>query len=244
MNWISRFRPHICTRIHISSALKFDYHIHLDLPNQIHSRTNRIEIAGKSILCKHFAWHLSWNVKFRTPIKSIINWILSIRVKRDKFLWIDDSIRIIPINIFNIFCFYSNLHRRLLLVFVVFLSKLSVDSWITVIWIKTKAQKMGNTASHTHEPLERGYARDAYGDIKNTVCLFYLFVCVLLIFGIFFSVVLSWKRFQETCTFHSIIQNLITITSPRDNKLQFIPWHTQFTCISMSNTFACSGWQK
>lgn len=30
---------------------------------------------------------------------------------------------------------------------------------------------MGNTSSHTHEPLERGFARDRFGDIKNTVCL-------------------------------------------------------------------------
>lgn len=33
--------------------------------------------------------------------------------------------------------------------------------------------KMGNsTSAHTHEPLERGFTRDRFGDIKNTVCLF------------------------------------------------------------------------
>lgn len=31
---------------------------------------------------------------------------------------------------------------------------------------------MGNTSSHTHEPLERGFARDRFGDIKNSVCFF------------------------------------------------------------------------
>lgn len=49
---------------------------------------------------------------------------------------------------------------------------------------------MGNTASHSHQPLERGYARDAFGDIKNTVCLIYFsFVCVIKI--VLFSSLLS-----------------------------------------------------
>lgn len=29
---------------------------------------------------------------------------------------------------------------------------------------------MGNSSSHTHEPLDKGFTRGTYGDVKNTVC--------------------------------------------------------------------------
>lgn len=35
---------------------------------------------------------------------------------------------------------------------------------------------MGNQPSHTHEPLEHGFTRDAYGDIKNSVCFIFSIV--------------------------------------------------------------------
>lgn len=31
---------------------------------------------------------------------------------------------------------------------------------------------MGNSSSHTHEPLDKGFTRGTYGDVKNTVCTF------------------------------------------------------------------------
>lgn len=32
---------------------------------------------------------------------------------------------------------------------------------------------MGNSSSHTHEPLDKGgFTRGTYGDVKNTVCNF------------------------------------------------------------------------
>lgn len=46
---------------------------------------------------------------------------------------------------------------------------------------------MGNSSSHTHVPLERGYTRDAYGDIINTVCLLKFFICFDLITTSFYS---------------------------------------------------------
>lgn len=31
---------------------------------------------------------------------------------------------------------------------------------------------MGNSSSHTHEPLDKGFTRGTYGDVKNTVCIY------------------------------------------------------------------------
>lgn len=58
---------------------------------------------------------------------------------------------------------------------------------------------MGNTSSHTHEPLERGFTRDRFGDIKNTVGLFMISFCLgfvfLLIFFLLFTVMLNQLTF-------------------------------------------------
>lgn len=40
---------------------------------------------------------------------------------------------------------------------------------------KTNFFKMGNSSSHTHEPLDKGFTRGTYGDVKNTVCNFFMF---------------------------------------------------------------------
>lgn len=41
---------------------------------------------------------------------------------------------------------------------------------------------MGNSSSHTHEPLDKGFTRGTYGDVKNTVCT--IFFIILNIYSI------------------------------------------------------------
>lgn len=41
---------------------------------------------------------------------------------------------------------------------------------------------MGNTASHAHESLDKGFTRGTFGDVKNTVGFFVLFFCSVRLF--------------------------------------------------------------
>lgn len=87
---------------------------------------------------------------------------------------------------------------------------------------------MGNTASHTHEPLERGYARDAYGDIKNTVCLFYLFVYLfafrLFLVYAFIRRTIHGSGFNKQARFIQFYSKFNHDTHcPRDINFNFIP---------------------
>lgn len=45
---------------------------------------------------------------------------------------------------------------------------------------------MGNSSSHTHEPLDKGFTRGTYGDVKNTVCI-YVFIFTIFFLSVQFS---------------------------------------------------------
>jgi hypothetical protein len=37
---------------------------------------------------------------------------------------------------------------------------------------------MGNSSSSHHQPLERGFTRGTFGDVKNAVCSFFIFLFI------------------------------------------------------------------
>ena len=53
---------------------------------------------------------------------------------------------------------------------------------------------MGNTSSHTHEPLERGFTRGKFGDVKNGVGFANIQQWFLSLFLYYYYVIILYMR--------------------------------------------------